>query len=206
MQGKFLGFIIHMSALEIFATLISVVGVALTIRRSLYCWPVNLLAYIIYGYLFFQYQLYGETILQGCFVLLGCYGWWYWIKDRQQADAENDARAEITVQQIQGVRLVLHVVFTLIVGALSGWALATFTEAAVPYLDAELACLSLLATYWTSQRYLQTWALWIAVDIVYVLMFGYKELYLTAILYAGFVGLAIFGLNSWRKQQRAVIL
>lgn len=158
MQGKSFGFIIHMSALEIFATLISVVGVALTIRRSLYCWPINLVAYIIYGYLFFEYQLYGETILQGCFVALGCYGWWCWIKDRRQVGTDN-ATAEISVLQIQGLRLVLHVVLTLIIGALSGWVLATLTDAALPYLDAELACLSLLATYWTSQHYLQTWSL-----------------------------------------------
>ena len=72
-------------------------------------------------------------------------------------------------------------------------------------MDAQLAAMSLLATYWTSRKYLATWVLWIVVDLVYIGMFIYKELLLTAVLYAGFVVLAYLGWREWHKirQQHA---
>jgi len=66
-------------------------------------------------------------------------------------------------------------------------------------LDAQLAAFSLLATYWTSRRYIATWMLWVWIDIIYVGMFIYKDLLLTAGLYAGFVGLALFGWWQWKQ-------
>jgi len=41
--------------------------------------------------------------------------------------------------------------------------------------------------------------LWVVVDIVYVGMFIYKALFLTAVLYAAFVGLAAFGWWQWER-------
>ncbi len=51
-----------MSVLEIIAVLISVLGVTLTIKRHIACWVVNFIACLLYAYLFFEYQLYGECI------------------------------------------------------------------------------------------------------------------------------------------------
>ena len=53
-----------MSGLEIFAVIISVIGVALTIKRNMWCWWFNFLAFVLYAYLFYTFKLYGETILQ----------------------------------------------------------------------------------------------------------------------------------------------
>ena len=41
--------------------------------------------------------------------------------------------------------------------------------------------------------------LWVFVDIVYTGMFIYKDLYLTAALYASFVGLAAWGWYQWTQ-------
>ena len=83
-------------------------------------------------------------------------------------------------------------------------------DAAVPMLDSQLAAFSLLATYWTSRKHIATWILWVFVDIVYVGMFIYKDLYLTAGLYAAFVLMAAFGWWQWeqvkRKQQTKLVI
>jgi nicotinamide mononucleotide transporter len=90
-------------------------------------------------------------------------------------------------------------------GLLFGLSLKFWTDAAVPMLDAQLAAFSLLATYWTSRKHIATWVLWVFVDIIYVGMFIYKDLLLTAGLYAAFVGLAVLGWWQWlqvkKKQQ-----
>jgi nicotinamide mononucleotide transporter len=44
----------------------------------------------------------------------------------------------------------------------------------------------------------QCWALWIAVDVIFVGLFLYKGLYLTAALYALFTVIAVQGWREWR--------
>lgn len=186
-----------MSPLEIFAVLISVLGVILTIRRNIWCWVVNIFAYGIYGYIFFEYKLYAETVLQTIFIFLAVYGLYTW----QKSQAENQS---IYIEEISKQRLTVQLVCTMLVGLLFGLGLHYFTDAALPLLDAQLAALSLLSTYWTSRKYIATWSLWVVVDIAYTAMFIYKELYLTAALYAVFVGLALWGWQQWlnvHKQQ-----
>ena len=99
---------------------------------------------------------------------------------------------------------------TAVGGVIFGLSLKHFTDAAVPMLDSQLAAFSLLATYWTSRKHIATWILWVFVDIVYVGMFIYKDLYLTAGLYAAFVIMAAFGWWQWeqvkRKQQTKLMI
>lgn len=184
-----------MSPLEIFAVIVSVIGVVLTIRRHIWCWGVNLISYVLYGYLFFEYKLYGETILQVVFVFLGMYGFYHWSKTKKQDD-------EIRIEPISKKKVLLHMAITAVGGLVFGLSLHYFTDAALPLLDSQLAAFSLLGTYWTSRKHIATWVLWVFVDIIYTGMFMYKYLYLTAFLYASFVGLAAWGWHQWLQVQQ----
>lgn len=187
-----------MSGLEIFAVIISVIGVALTIKRNMWCWWFNFLAFVLYAYLFYTFKLYGETILQFFFMGLNFYGFYHWLKGKQQ---DHDIR----IEPIATRTVIWQMALATLCGLLFGLSLKFWTDAAVPMLDAQLAAFSLLATYWTSRKHIATWVLWVFVDIIYVGMFIYKDLLLTAGLYAAFVGLAGLGWWQWlqvkKKQQ-----
>ncbi|MHA3058019.1 nicotinamide riboside transporter PnuC [Acinetobacter sp. ANC 5584] len=183
-----------MSNLEIFAVIISLIGVGLTIIRNMWCWPFNMLAYILYGYLFFTYQLYGEVILQIFFSVMNFYGFYVWMKGKQ---VDHD----IKIEPLAISKIILQLIVSAIAGLAFGLILKNFTNAAVPMLDAQLAAFSLLATYWTSRKHIATWVLWVVVDIIYVGMFIYKDLYLTAGLYAAFVLMAAYGWYQWLRVQ-----
>ncbi len=71
-----------MSPLEIVAVIISVIGVGLTIKRNMWCWWFNFLAFVLYAYLFFTFKLYGETILQFFFMVVNFYGFYHWLKGK----------------------------------------------------------------------------------------------------------------------------
>ncbi len=187
-----------MSNFEIAAVLVSILGVTLTIKRSMWCWIVNFIAVVMYAYLFFVVKLYGETLLQCVFMTMNIYGFYQWSKSKQQ---DHDIR----LQHLNTKRAWIQIVVTMVLGLIFGLSLQQFTDAAVPILDGQLAMFSLLATYWTSQKHIQTWMLWVVVDIVYVGMFAYKGLIPTAGLYAIFVLLAMFGWWQWfqvLKKQR----
>ncbi|UOB51670.1 nicotinamide riboside transporter PnuC [Acinetobacter junii] len=184
-----------MSNLEIFAVLISIIGVSLTIKRNMWCWGFNVFACVLYAYLFLNFKLYGETILQFFFVGMNLYGLYVWLTGKRQDH-------EIRVETINIKSMYLHIILASIGGLCFGMFLKQFTDASVPMLDSQLAAFSLLGTYWTSRKYIETWILWIVVDIVYVAMFIYKELLLTAGLYAVFVGLAAYGWWQWQQVKR----
>ena len=189
-----------MSAIEIIAVIISIIGVTLTIKRQMWCWFFNFIAFVLYAYIFYEYKLYGETILQFIFIVLNLYGFYHWRKGKVEEHT-------IRIEKSNAPTLVMQMVLASIAGLLFGLGLHYFTDASLPILDAQLAAFSLLATYWTTQKYIATWALWVIVDIIYVGMFLYKSLYLTAGLYAVFIGLAILGWKQWnavKKQQQHV--
>lgn len=191
-----------MSVLEIIAVLISVLGVTLTIKRHIACWVVNFIACLLYAYLFFEYQLYGETVLQTLFMGMAIYGFYQWKTTQQDTQA-------IVIQTLSQNKMLQQLILSMGLGLIFGLSLMQWTQASVPLLDAQLAALSLLATYWTSRKYLATWLLWILVDLLYVGMFIYKALFLTAALYVGFVVLAYLGWREWskiRQQQHVQVL
>ena len=184
-----------MSPLEIFAVIISIIGVTLTIKRNMWCWVFNFFAFVLYAYLFFEFKLYGETILQLFFMVVNFYGFYHWLKGKQQDH-------EIRIEPIAVQTVILQLIIAAVGGGVFGLSLHYFTDAALPMLDSQLAAFSLLATYWTSRKHIATWVLWIVVDIVYVGMFIYKDLFLTAGLYAAFVGLAAFGWWQWEQVKK----
>jgi len=94
------------------------------------------------------------------------------------------------------------------IDALAGWAigfvllaafLKRFTDTDVPHADGFLTAGSLLGQLLLSRKKVENWQVWIAVDILYVGLYLYKGLMLTAILYAVFVVMAAIGLRAWRR-------
>ncbi|OTG86212.1 nucleoside transporter [Acinetobacter sp. ANC 4558] len=184
-----------MTLFEIVSVIISIIAVILTIKRHLWCWFFNFFACVLYAILFFEFKLYGETILQVFFMGMAIYGYMQWKKGLSE-------QHELIISDLKLNSILIQILITAGVGLSFGALLAYFTDAAVPWLDAQLAAFSLLATYWSGKKYLSTWRLWVIVDIIYVAMFIYKDLYPTAGLYAMFVILAGMGWLQWQKIYR----
>lgn len=78
--------------------------------------------------------------------------------------------------------------------------LSAATDSTVPFWDALTTVLSLQATYLLTRKRLENWWVWIVADVLYIALYAHKELYLTSVLYAGFLGLCIAGLVQWRRE------
>jgi nicotinamide mononucleotide transporter len=76
---------------------------------------------------------------------------------------------------------------------------APWADAALPYVDSATTSTSLVAQWMMTRKVMENWMVWMAVDVVYVGMFIFKHLYLTAGLYAVFFGLAAMGHREWKR-------
>ena len=100
----------------------------------------------------------------------------------------------------------------LIVLASAGWGelMKTYTNASQPFLDATLAMISVAAQYLDARKKLESWWLWIAVDIFSAFyLYPKQHLYVTTALYAAFLVIAVAGLWRWtalaREKERAAV-
>ena len=180
-----------MSGLELFAAALGVIAVWLTVKQNPWCWPIGLVMVLLYSWVFFEVKLYSDMLLQVVYAVLQLYGWWQWTRAGTQHQGRHVT--SLNARQITG-GLAIGAVGSLALGA----AMAHWTDAAQPWLDAALTGFSLVAQLWMAQKRLQCWALWFAVDVIFVGLFIYKGLYLTAGLYALFTVIAIQGWHDWR--------
>jgi nicotinamide mononucleotide transporter len=177
---------------EILAVIFGITSVYLSTRENIWSWPTALVNVSLYFVVFYEAKLYADMGLQAVYFALSLYGWYEWLYG-----GEN--RTELHVSRITrtlGVRLL---VIGVAAAAILGTGLARFTDAAIPYLDSATTSTSLVAQWMMTRKILENWAVWVAVDVVYVGMFIYKKLYLTAGLYTVFLVLAVIGYVQWKK-------
>jgi nicotinamide mononucleotide transporter len=175
-------------------------AVWLTARRHLWCWPIGLVSVLLYARIFLDAKLYSDLLLQLIFAVMQLYGWWQWsraVPDRNNSRQDNH---HIQPQRLPKSGLLAGLLAGALGSVLLGYVMASFTDAHIPWLDSALTSFSLVAQFWMARKYVANWWLWIAVDIIYVGVYIYKDLNLTAGLYAAFIVLAVIGLRNWQRQ------
>jgi nicotinamide mononucleotide transporter len=75
--------------------------------------------------------------------------------------------------------------------------------ASYPYLDAFTTVMSFVATILMIYKKIESWMLWILVDIIGIVLYYVKEVKFVSILYVIFLALATKGLISWYQTWKA---
>jgi nicotinamide mononucleotide transporter len=182
---------LRVHGIELAGMITTVVGIWLTTKRLLICWPVVLAADFLYLGVFYQARLFSDALLQIFFVAFTLYGWWHWWRG---VLTEGEVRVEPLGARGWIVGLAAGAVGAVLLGALM-----VRIGAALPHLDAALTSYSLVASWWQARKHIANWWLWIVVDAIYVGEYLYKDLRATALLYVGLVLLAVLGLRDWRR-------
>ncbi|MCX7221113.1 MAG: nicotinamide riboside transporter PnuC [Burkholderiales bacterium] len=185
--------------LELFSFLLSVITVALNIRQVHWAWLFSILSSALYAVVFFDVRLYGDMALQFVFILVSVWGWYLWL-GAASAPASDPAPISPRIARLTRLQRGYGILAWGLGFVLLSWFLKSFTDTDVPYADGFLTAGSLLGQLLLSRKKLENWHVWIIVDVLYVGLYVYKNLMLTAILYALFVLMAIMGLRVWSKQ------
>ena len=188
-----------MSPLELVAAVTGAVSVWLSVRQNIWSWPTAIVNVVLYAIVFYDARLYADMGLQVVYAVLSVYGWYEWLYG---GEGRTVLRVTRTSPRIAAVLILIAAAGSALLGTL----LHRATDAALPFMDSFLSSTSLVAQWMMTKKLLENWLVWIAVDVLYVGMFLFKGLYLTAGLYAVFLALAVRGYLDWRRSMTAPVL
>lgn len=214
--------------LEIFGAMAGIIYVLLEIRQNIWLWPVGIVTSSVYIIVFFTSKFYADMSLQAYYVVISFYGWYVWrhgTRNTQPATHNTqpairtepglpgeltEARAEVNPQpatlhptptplrlgvKLAGVYIILH--------AAMWYILARHTDSPVAGWDSFTTALSVIATWMLARKYIEHWILWIIVNIVSMILYIYKGLYPTTVLFLVYTVMAFIGYREWRKDMKS---
>lgn len=198
----------EMSHLEFWATLSGGIAVALSARENVWSWIIGLFNVCLAFMLFYQSQLYPDMFLQIFFFgtnLIGFYMWKY------PAPAQSNAHQELQITRMHQNH------FLYFIGAIS---LATFAmgkfsanlhelfpqlfhlPSSFPFLDSFVLTASIATTFLMMRKKVETWWMWLLIDIVSTYIYYQKDIKLYALLYFVFCFIATYGAISWTRKYK----
>lgn len=185
-----------MTTVELIASVFLLACVILSARQNIWTWPLGIIGVSIFFYICYESLLYADMGLQVIFLIQSIYGWYFWVHGKPEDEGD------VPIRKLQfKEQLIAGLVILGLIGVI-GYASDVYTETDVPYLDAMVASISLVANILLARKVLDNWTLWIIADIFYIGLFYYKGLYVTSGLYVIFLGIAISGLLQWQKEWR----
>jgi nicotinamide mononucleotide transporter len=183
------------SWLEAASFVTGAVCVWLTVRESVWNFPVGLANVATFGVVFFRARLFADAALQAVYFVLGAVGWWTWVYGGEHRTPLRVTRASGRELSVVGVAMAA--------ATLGIWQLLQPYGGSASFWDALTTSLSLGSQWLLNRKKLESWIGWIAVDVIYVPLYLWKQLYLTAVLYALFLVLAVMGYRAWRATWQA---
>ncbi len=196
----------EMSYLEFFGTVFNLAAIIFAVRSNILTWASTLVAVTLFAFLFYQFELYSDMVLQAFYFGSGIAGLYIWSKRRKSAVITAKPITRNTA--LQNVKVVI----TILLGTA---ALGSFMSnihtllpdlfpkpAAYPYIDASIAVMAVVAQLQLLFRKFENWMLWIFMDAIAIGVYYSRGIKLVALLYVLYFVISILGLIQWRKELR----
>ena len=193
----------QMSYLEFIGTVFNLWCVWLAAKAKIATWPIGIVGIVFYIFLFYQIQLYSDLFEQFYFLVMSFYGWWVWTKIGKQKKKDSWG---VTFNTKKGNVITVTAV---VVGTFALYFLttrlnilfpATFSlPASYPFLDAFTTVMSFAATILLAKKIVESWYLWILVDVIGIWLYYVKGVKFISLEYAIFLIIASYGLFDWLR-------
>ena len=154
-------------------------------------WPVGIIYSGALAILFLRDRLWGDGSLMVVYILTGLVGWlwWTWRGPGEVPKIRRAKPGELAIGIVAGIA-----------GAAAMYSTFVRTGNPAPALDAVTTALSLVGQWLLMRRAFENWIFWLVADAIYVPLYISRGFYPTAVLYAIFFVLAIFGYRDWRAK------
>ena len=180
--------------IEIFAMVTGVAYVVLEILQKNAMWVVGVLTGGACAFSFGVQHSWGMMGLNIYYVVISFVGLVRWRRDGASLEEGDIHLKELPLKTAlwsAGFFVVLSVGFAALLRALGDGAST---------LDAVASVLSVIATWWLSESYLQQWLLWIVADVMTTALCIITGQYALALLYFAYIVSAVYGYYHWKKK------
>ena len=175
--------------MEILAVSLAIIYLLLAVKQNILCWLAAILSSSLYFFIMYSAGLYMEAFLQIFYILMALYGWSQWqVKETELL---------VTNWNFSNHLKSLMLIFVLTI--ISGYPLAKYTNASLPYFDAFTTWGAVVATYMVAKKLLENWLYWLVIDSISILLFISRDLWLTACLFGVYIVIIVFGFRLWSK-------
>lgn len=137
---------------------------------------------------FYQADLYGSMVLNIYLIPTVIYGWFIWGKDTNP----------MPVMHVKPKNMIYYILFTALTWAGAFFVITQF-DGKLGALDGWLLVGTVLAQFLLDRKKIETWIVWISVNIVSVYVYFEAGLYLLAFQFALFLANAVYAYFQWRK-------
>jgi len=177
--------------------ILGVTEVLLARVNNIWLYPVGIAGTLIGIYVLLGSNLYAESILNGYYFVMSVYGWYYWIKKR------NEPPVKITWATRQEWVITILIVFVgwfLLYEAnfLPRWFNIKYTASTVPVWDSWVAATAWAGMWLLARRKMENWILLNISNLFAIPLLFHKDLAMLAILTIILFVVAIFGFFQWR--------
>ncbi len=209
--------------LEFIAAAFGILSVWFAKKENIWVYPTGIVSTGLYVYLLSRWRMYGDLIINIYYTLMSVYGWYMWLKPVD----ESHERRHITRVSHKDKLLASGIfVFTsaLVIFVYRYYGVMpdlgfednvryfweNFSSGSLqalkkvtPYMDTFTTGAAFAAMFLMALKKLESWHLWIAVNIVSVPLYFIKGYGFTGIQYFIFLILAFQGLKEWKKKLSA---
>ena len=190
--NQFIEQLIATSFLEWVAVICALTYVILAIKESLWCWPAAFVSTSIYIFLFFDVNLYMESLLNIFYLSMAVYGWQQWHK-------RTDNKASVVINRWSLAFHLKAIGLTSIAVIITAFLLDKYTNQSLALADSFTTGFALLTTYMVTQKVLENWLYWLVINSVSIFIYVSKGFALTSILTVLYVILSVYGWIAWKK-------
>ena len=184
--------------IEIAGTVVGLVYLWLEYKASVYMWLAGIVMPAIYLYIYYNAGLYADFGINLYYLFIAVYGWLAW----KNVFGGKDEEEELPITHASRQEWFKAVLMYVVTQAVITWLLVNHTDSTVPVADSFTTALSIVGMWMLARKYIEQWWVWCVVDVASSALYVYKGLYFTAILYALYAIIAIFGYFKWKTLMR----
>lgn len=184
--------------IEIIAILSGIISVWFSRKENIWVYPSGLINTLVYVYLSFEGDLFGEAAVNFYYTIMSLYGWYNWMRKDQSktliVHVSHSSKSEWYGELgfFAGIYVVIFIALTYIKNA--------FAPGAIPWADALASASAFTAMWLMTKKKVNSWAWWIVTNLASIPLYFVKGYTFTAVYYIILLVLAIMGLQTWRKK------
>ena len=195
---QFISGLQHTTPEEYIAVAAGIASVWFSRKENILVYPVGLINTIIYVWISFRYQLFGEASVNLYYTIMSIYGWILWAKRDKQLHPL--VHISFSNRKWWIYQILFFSAFYLAIYFALNYLKNEFFPGAIPWADAFASATAFTGMWLMTKKKVESWYWWILTNIASIPLYFVKHLVVTSAYYFILLLMAFWGLYEWRKR------